>query len=148
MAISGTPGAHTRVPQAQRQHQEVEAPRRLRVVSPRRINAARRRRQARALILVSITVIVGSIFVIGMGQNLLGTQQIRLDSLRQQLSAATLTNENLLLSRAQLEAPARILQLAEHRLGMVTPQSVVYLTPVKTGPSVANKAKESLGASR
>jgi len=100
------------------------------------------------MLLLATAFVVAGIFVIGMGQNFLGTQQIRLDYLQSQLASATQTNENLLLNRAQLEAPARILQLAEHRLGMITPQSVVYLTPVLPGPTVADKGKESIGVKR
>jgi cell division protein FtsL len=100
------------------------------------------------MVVAAVVVVVGTIFVIGMGQNMLGTQQIRLDTLQQELASATQTNQNLLLSRAQLEAPARILQLAQQRLGMVTPRNVIYLTPVTTGPTVAEKTKESIGASR
>jgi cell division protein FtsL len=100
------------------------------------------------VLFAAAVVVVGAVFVIGLGQNLLGTQQVRLDLLQQQLAAASQANENLLLDRAQLEAPARILQLAEHGLGMVAPKSVVYLTPVSPGPSVSDEGEEPHGASR
>ena len=100
------------------------------------------------MVVAAFAVIVSTIFVIGMGQNMLATQQIRLDALQQELASATQVNQNLLLNRAQLEAPARILQLAQRQLGMVTPKSVVYLTPVATGPTVADRGKESAGVSR
>ncbi len=115
----------------------------LKVVSARRIKAATQRRRARALLIAAGTFVVLAVFTIGMAQNMLGTQQVRLDNLRDELTAATQKNQDLLLKRAQLEAPARILQLAEHRLGMVTPKSVVYLTPVTTGPTVADSERGS-----
>lgn len=149
MALTGsTKGAAPRSTAAPDLAEATERRRRLTVVPPHRVDRAVGRRRARAMLLLASAFLVGAIFVIGMGQNLLGTQQIRLDYLQGQLASATQTNENLLLSRAQLEAPARILQLAEHRLGMITPNSVVYLTPVLPGPTVADHGKESVGVKR
>lgn len=149
MAVTGSSsrGALRQIGTA-RPAEETYRQRRLTVVAPERAGVHLGRHRARVMVVVAISMLVGGVFVIGMGQNLLGTQQIRLDYLQQQLASATQTNENLLLSRAQLEAPARILQLAEHRLGMVTPRSVIYLTPVTTGPTVADQGKESPGVSR
>ncbi len=149
MAVTGpVRGGASRASTAPRIDEIPERRHRLTVVPAHRVGPAVGRRRARAMLLLSAVLLVGGIFVIGMGQNLLGTQQIRLDYLQGQLASATQTNENLLLSRAQLEAPARILQLAEHRLGMITPRSVVYLTPVAPGPTVAGQGKESIGVRR
>jgi cell division protein FtsL len=120
----------------------------LRVVSKRELKAAIEFRRARAMILLAAALFVTALFIIGMGQNMLAMQQIRIDTLQQRLTTATQKNENLLLTRAQLESPSRILQLAQHQLDMVTPPSVVYLTPVATGPTVADSGKESIGAAR
>jgi len=149
VAITGSArGATSRQTAAPRIDEAAEQRRRLTVVPSQKIKPETERRRARAMLLLATVFLVGGIFVVGMGQNLLGTQQIRLDYLQSHLASATQTNENLLLNRAQLEAPARILQLAEHRLGMITPQSVVYLTPVIPGPTVADKGKESIGVKR
>ena len=149
MALTGSPrGAPSRQTDAPRIDESVESRKRLSVVPPHGVKSATGRKRARAMLLLATVFLVGGIFVIGMGQNLLGTQQIKLDYLQSQLASATQINENLLLNRAQLEAPARILQLAEHRLGMITPRSVVYLTPVLPGPTVAGQGKESIGVKR
>ncbi len=120
-------------------------PRGPRALTKRELRAALDFRRARAMLLLSGVIFIGGIFIIGFGQNRLATQQIELDNLQQQLNSATQHNADLLLTRAQLEAPARILQLAERRLGMVTPRSVVYLTPAATGPTVGSSGKEPLG---
>lgn len=93
-----------------------------------------------------ICLFVVAVLVVGVGENLLGTQQVRLDNLQQQLTAASQRNANLLLQRAQLTAPAHILQVAEHSLGMIMPTSVSYLKPVSTGPSIGQRASGQANA--
>lgn len=105
-----------------------------------------KRRRARLMVVCSLVLIIGAVFVVGLGQNLVGSEQIRLDSLQQQLTTARQANENLLLQRAQLAASARILQLAERKLGMVNPSQVIYLTPVATGKTVAEASREAARA--
>ena len=119
----------------------------LRVVGRRRHVRAESRR-ARAMLALAVVVLVFAIFFVGLGQNLLGTQQMRLDGLQQALTTADQTNQNLLLERAQLAAPARVLELAELHLGMVSPGSVVYLTPAPVGQTVAERTKEAGLAAR
>lgn len=114
----------------------------LAVVSKRKIKAQARRHRTRMMLFLVAGVFAVALFFIGVGQNLLGTQQMRLDNLQQELNVATQKNANLLLTRAQLSAPAHILQLAQHNLGMVTPLSVVYLKPVATGRTVEQTGKE------
>ncbi len=56
-------------------------------------------------------------------------RQFRLDRMQQQLSQAQIDHAELTLEVAQLEAPARIVSVAVHRLHMVNPPRVVYLIP-------------------
>ncbi len=58
---------------------------------------------------------------------LIAENQFRLDNLQQQASLQQASYEKLRLEVAQLEAPARIVSVAEGKLGMRQPGSVTYL---------------------
>lgn len=61
---------------------------------------------------------------------LIAENQFTLDRMQQQAASQQSTYEKLQLQVAQLEAPARIVSLAEGRLGLVQPASVTYLPAV------------------
>jgi hypothetical protein len=82
----------------------------------------------------SAVVIAGALLVVAAGNALVASQQVTLDSQNNQLSSALRNAQNLQLARADLEAPNRILSIAEARLHMVRPPTVTYLVPVNPGP--------------
>lgn len=110
---------------------------RLNVVRARRLQARVALRRARLLVALAAVIIAGALLVVAAAQAEVASQQLRIDSVNQQLSSAVATNGNLELERADLSSPSRILQISEHRLGMVSPASVTYLSPVKSGPTLA-----------
>jgi cell division protein FtsL len=67
---------------------------------------------------------------------LIAENQFRLDGLQQQAATAQAKYEKLRLQVAALEAPARIVSVAEGRLGMVQPASVTYLPATTLVPAV------------
>ncbi|MGH9105952.1 MAG: hypothetical protein ACRDZX_08970 [Acidimicrobiales bacterium] len=88
-----------------------------------------RRRPNRRPLLVSS--IVASLGVVAMGlvalHVLIAENQFRLDHLQQRASAQQATYEKLRLTVAELEAPSRIVSVAQGPLGMQQPGSVTYL---------------------
>ena len=110
---------------------------RLKVLSAQALTDRSRARRARSLIVASCLLVAGSLLAITIAQTMVAAQQLRIDNLNQAVTGAVAANQNLALSRAQLAAPARILQIAEHRLGMVTPSHVTYFAPVDPGPSLS-----------
>jgi cell division protein FtsL len=80
---------------------------------------------------------------------LIAENQFRLDRLEQQASVQQERYEKLRLEVAQLEAPARIVSVAEGRLGMRQPGSVIYLpatsTPSSAGTGTASSAPAKPG---
>ena len=110
----------------------------LAVVNPKSIRARVARRHARAMVTLAVLVVVGTLLLIAACQALVASQQVRIDNIQQSLSKSVASNQNLQLQRASLETPANILQLAQHKLGLVSPRVVTYLPPVNPGPSVAD----------
>lgn len=107
------------------------------VLDRRHLLERARRRQARALLTLSALLVGVALVLAAAGHALLASDQVRADALSSTLSAAIATQQDEQTQRAQLEAPSRILSIAEHGLKMVTPASVTYLAPVDPGPSVA-----------
>lgn len=99
------------------------------------------RRRTRLFVVASISLVGGSLFAVAAGQALVAAHQVALDQAQQSLSAAVARNQNLQFSLSKLESPARIVEIAEGRYGMVVPQSVLYLAPVNPGPTVIAAAK-------
>jgi cell division protein FtsL len=69
--------------------------------------------------------------------------QQHLDDLDAKVTAAQTRYEQLRLEVAQLDSPARIVDVATHRLGMVQPGSTTYLLPPPnddTTPTTADPA--------
>jgi cell division protein FtsL len=110
-----------------------------------------RRRQARITLGLAACVVAAALLVVAAANSLVVSQQVQLDSVRVQVAATLAQDQNLQVQRAMLESPARILSIAEHRLGMVTPSSVAYLTPVAVAPAappVRPKASTSSTSTR
>jgi cell division protein FtsL len=101
---------------------------RLRLVS--RLSRPSRRPPAHRLAFVASALVVGVCLLVVSAQAVVASRQIRIDNLRQQLANSVATNENLAVQRAALSSPTRILQIAEHKLGMIPPKSVTYLVPI------------------
>ncbi|MCU1489362.1 MAG: hypothetical protein JWM85_767 [Acidimicrobiaceae bacterium] len=117
--------------------QPVAEPRtRLEVLDARALRARSQRMQARLLMAGAGVLLAVAFGAVALVQSLVASEQLRIDSTRQQLAAAVTEQQQLQLSRAQLESPARVLALAEGRLHMVVPPSVTYLAPVATGPTL------------
>lgn len=117
-----------RIPPADRRH--------LRPVSDARVVALKRRRRARAAILGTFIVMMGSLFALAAFHAMLASGQARLDVLESEVSDAQSRYEHLRLEVAELEAPSRIVREAQERLGMVPPPDVTYLT---ASEAVANE---------
>jgi RNase P protein component len=115
----------------------------LAVVGRAELERRRLRRRCRAIFTLAALIVAGALLVVAAGQAFVAAQQVRLDRLEQQLATSVAKDQNLQLTRAQLESPSRILALAEHELGMVVPKSVTYLVPVEPSRTGAPAASRS-----
>ncbi len=107
-------------------------------VVDRRLRASRTlHRQANLLRTFGVLLVVGALAVTAAAHTLVASDQQRIDTLQAQLTQTVAEQQDLQLSRAELESPVRVLSIAEKQLGMVSPGSVSYLAPVNPGPSVA-----------
>jgi cell division protein FtsB len=102
----------------------------LRVLSTADLGRRRQRRRARRLIGLSSILVAAALGLVTATNSLVAADQLRVDSLQNQVAAAVSTNQGLQLQKADLEAPARILSFAERRLDMIEPSGVTYLAPV------------------
>jgi cell division protein FtsL len=111
-------------------------------VVDRRLRASRSvHRQANVLRALGVMFVVGALAVTAVAHTLVASDQQRIDTLQSQLAQSLTNQQNLQISRAELESPLRVLSIAEHQLHMVAPGSVSYLAPVNPGPSVEQSAK-------
>ena len=110
---------------------------RLDVVERRRAAARSVRRRVRLLRRLGVMFVVGALAVTAAAHTFVASDQQRIDALQSQLTQALAAQQNLQLTRAELESPVRVLAIAERQLGMVSPASVTYLAPADPGPSVA-----------
>lgn len=103
---------------------ETEGGAHLRLV-PRR----RRFRFGRRQVLVGMFIAGGSVLSLGLVtlHVLMAENQFTLDRMQQKAATAQAQYEQLRLQVAQLSSPARVVWIAEGRLGMVQPGSVTYL---------------------
>lgn len=88
-----------------------------------------RQRRARLLLATSGLLVAGSLGAVAAAQGLVTSQQLRLDRIDQQIVQQIGQTQQLQVTRATLDAPSRVLRIAEHSLHMVAPSSVTYLTP-------------------
>lgn len=83
-----------------------------------------------------VAFVVGALGITAAAHTFVASDQQRVDALQAALTQTVAQQQDLQISRAELEAPVRVLNIAEHQLGMVAPASVTYLPPVNPGPSV------------
>ncbi len=144
-----------RVPGSDQRGEARQHERHLRLVS----RDARRRANRRPLVIAGViagaAVVLMALVAL---QVLIAENQFTLDHLSQQASTEQADYETLRLDVAQLEAPSRIVSVAEGRLGMQQPGSVTYLpaTTVAAGaqrsaasvrPVASGRAKGATGVS-
>jgi cell division protein FtsL len=125
-----------------------EDTRHLRVVPPRTLSPAQRRRRARALLLAAAGLVAVVAFGLVYLHVVLAQRQFALDQLTQKVQTDRSTYERLRVQVAQLGSPANIISRAEGKLGMRQPASVTYLTPPVTigGPvATATPARPATG---
>ena len=109
------------------------APRRLEVVGPRQAGKDIDRARLRRLVACSLAVlVVACLLGLVVSHVVLAQGQFRLDKVHQQAAAEQARYERLRLQVAELEAPSRVVAVAQERLGMVPPPGVTYLSP--SGP--------------
>jgi cell division protein FtsL len=113
-------------------------PRRLRLLGATQLHRHQHARRARIAVFGAAAIIVAALLVVAVGSAFVVSQQVELDSVQQALTSASNDNTNLQLQRAELASPTKILEVAQAKLGMVTPGSVTYLVPVKLGPTVGS----------
>jgi cell division protein FtsL len=123
---------------------------RLDVVDRRRAGSRSSHRKANTLRGLGVMFVVGALAVTAAAHTFVASDQQRIDTLQSQLTQALAEQQDLQLSRAELESPVRVLAIAERQLGMISPESVSYLPPADPGPSVsqagADAARTALSA--
>lgn len=118
-----------------------EGVRHLRVVQPRELTMAERRRRTRLLleggVVLAVVVVFGLVYL----HVVLAQRQFAIDRATAQVQSEQARYQTLRLEVAQLGSPQNIIATAEGQLGMVQPASVVYLTPAhETGAPAAKSA--------
>jgi type II secretory pathway pseudopilin PulG len=92
-----------------------------------REHGQRRRNPARLLNVVAVTLILGSLLAVVIGQALLANGQVRLSALQHQLTLEQSAHRQAELAVSQLETPSRIVAAASGQLHMVRPSQVIEL---------------------
>jgi hypothetical protein len=95
---------------------------------------------------LGVSFVVGALAVTAAAHTFVASDQQHIDNLQGQLSRALATQQELQVSRAELESPTRVLAIAEHQLGMVSPGSVVSLSPVNPGATVEQAGTQAARA--
>lgn len=103
--------------------------RHLRVVQPRQLTVAERRRRTRLLLEGGVAVAVVVVFGLVYLHVVLAQRQFTIDHLAAQVQTEQARYQSLRLEVAQLGSPQNVIATAEGQLGMVQPASVTYLTP-------------------
>ena len=94
--------------------------------------APRPRRKLMSLVgWVAAATVVIALFALALFHAVIVDRQTTLDGLNEQLEEVRVENEKLRLYVARAEAPDRIRAEALYRLGMVEPESRIYLSPVE-----------------
>ena len=104
-------------------------PQHLRVVAPQHRSQDDRRRRRRVRVASAVGLAVAVAFGLVYLHIVLAQRQFALDHLTAKVTAQQEQYQQLRLQVAQVEAPARIISVAEGKLGMREPSSVTYLTP-------------------
>lgn len=101
----------------------------LRVVDDRRLSRGSRRRRTRLVAVVAAVLATACLFGMAAFHAMLISGQVELDRLEQRVADQQARYERHRLEVASLEAPDRIVAVAQERLGMVPPEGVTYLSP-------------------
>jgi cell division protein FtsB len=112
------------------------------VLDRRHLRERRQRRQARALVSISVLCVGLALLLAAVGHAVVASDQIRSDALQSEVASQLAVAQNSQLQRAELESPVRIETIAENQLYMVTPSAVTYVVPVKTGETVAQAHRD------
>lgn len=121
-----------------------EGIRHLRVVQPRQLTVAERRRRTRLLLEAGVAVAVVVVFGLVYVHVALAQRQFSIDHVTAQVQKDQARYQALRLEVAQLGSPQNIIATAEGQLGMVQPASVTYLTPT-TSVGTTSKALAAAG---
>ena len=123
--------------------------RHLRVVEPRKLTVAERRRRARMLLAGGMSLLVAVVFGLVYMHVVLAQRQFAIDRINAKVQAEQAQYQTLRLDVAQLGSPQNIIATAEGQLGMTQPASVTYLTPNQTlGSSPAPGAQRTTSSSQ
>jgi cell division protein FtsL len=113
----------------------------LTVVGAQAVLRRARRRRARLTLALSASLVAAAMLVVAAAGSVVVSEQLRLDSVRTQVAAALAQDQSLQVQKAMLESPARILSIAEQRLGMEVPSTIHYLyLPSAAAPAPARPA--------
>lgn len=134
---AGTPRRQPAAPQVKPVAQPA-----LHLVDGRRLQVVARRHRARAALIAGGLLLVASLFGVVVSHAVLVSGQGRLDGLQQEVAEEQSRYQALRLEVAELEAPGRIVEEAQGRLGMVNPPEITYLTPVPPDVEGAAPAEE------
>ncbi len=100
---------------------------------------ARGGRRRGRLVAGLVVAVAGGLLALVASQVVLTQGQFRLDRLQSRAAAEQARYERLRLQVAELEAPSRVVAVAQERLGMVSPPAVTYLSP--SGPVSVHEGK-------
>jgi len=90
----------------------------------------RERRLTRLVTGVLVAAIFAGLFSIVALRVLVAQGQVDIDRLTSSIEAKQAEQQGLRMTVAQLEAPDHVVAAARQRLGMITPATVTYLTPI------------------
>ena len=99
----------------------------LRLVDDARLRLAIRQRRARRLLVVAAVLVGASLLALAASHAMMISTQVRLDDLDRRVVEAQARHQALRLEVATLEAPDRVVSVAQERLGMAPPDAVTYL---------------------
>lgn len=133
--VKAPAGRHVAGSGGQSRRAEVSSsPRRtpLQIVAPRRprhgrIGAGLRRDPSRLLNVVAVSIVLGSLLAVVVGQAMLANGQVRLSGLENQLTLEQSSHRQGELAVSELETPSRIVAAASSQLHMVRPAQVTEL---------------------
>ena len=117
---------------------------RLEVVGPAGRRATRAGSLRRRRLLVCAAGLVLGLCLLGIvaSHTALAQGQFRLEKLKSKAAAEQDRYQRLRLRVAELESPARVVAVAQERLGMVPPPEVTYLSPTGATPAPAPPSQD------
>lgn len=94
----------------------------------------RERRITRLLTGALVVAVFATLFAIVALRVLLAQGQVDVDRLTTAIEGEQTAQQDLRMTVAELESPGQIVATARQRLGMVTPATVIYLSPPSGAP--------------